>query len=258
MPITSDCDQDDVGVARGDGEGQREAGPAGPRRILLRQRQEEQGDGEEQDGRGVLPERLAGGPHRRAEREHRRRRRPPRRRAAPADGQEEHGGGGGGEERRRPLAGERGARLVEGERGQRGEEHRRRQHRREHGIDRDAVRADVRANGVLDLRVLVEVEVAFADEAGRDALRRPGVAGADRPPVGDEEGEAATRPRSAAANGEGPIGSGRTIVLLRELRTPISDPAGGCRWRPRGSAAERAPAALVVRHRALVLGQRSR
>ena len=88
------CDQDDVGVARGDGEGQREAGPAGPRRILLRQREEEQRDAEEQDRGGMLPERLAGGPHRRAEREHRCR---PGRldvRMAASDEQEQDGRGG--------------------------------------------------------------------------------------------------------------------------------------------------------------------
>jgi len=38
----------------------------------------------------------------------------------------------------------------------------------------------------LDLRVLVEVEVALADEAGRDALGRAGVPGSDRAAVDQE------------------------------------------------------------------------
>jgi hypothetical protein len=113
-------------------------------------------------------------------------------RAPAADGEVEEGGGGGGEEGGRPLAGQGQARLVEQEAGAGGHEHGDGEHGGADGIDRHPMRPDLVRERLVDVRVLVEVEVALLHEAGRHALGRSRIAGPDGPSVrdeGDEEDE---------------------------------------------------------------------
>ena len=187
--------EDDVGVARRDGEGQRQARAAGPRGVLARPNEAEHGRREEEDGRGVLPQRLARGPDARAQREDGCREHGLLDGAPPAHGQEQDGRGQAGEDRRRQLPEDRGARLVEGEERPCRDEERSREHRGQDRIDRDPVLPHRSGERVLDLGVLVEVEVGFLGEAGRHALRGPGVARSDGPAVRDEQHQQAQRDR---------------------------------------------------------------
>ena len=176
-------------MPRGDGQRQGQPGAVGPDGVLPRPDQAQHGQGKEEDGRGVLPQGLARGPDARPQREDPRREHGLLHRAPAAHGQEDHARGQAREERRGRLAHEGRPRLVQGEEGTRQREERRREHGREHGVDRDAMGPDRAGERVLDLRVLVEVEVRLLDEAGRDALRRPRVPGADGPAVRHQQDE---------------------------------------------------------------------
>ena len=187
--------EDDVGVARRDGEGQRQARAAGPRGVLARPNEAEHGQREEEDGRGVLPQRLASGPDARPQGEDGRREHGLLDGAPAAHGQEQDARGQTGEKRRRQLPEDRGARLVEGEKRPCRNEERSREHRGQDRIDRDPVLPHRSGERVLDLGVLVEVEVGLLGEAGRHALRGPGVARSDGPAVREQQHEQAQRDR---------------------------------------------------------------
>ena len=195
--------------------------------------------------RGVLPERLAGGPDAGAEREQR----PPSsaasrcgRRRPTAQEQD-----GGGERRRRatPPTCRPGRVPVSSsaKTGARGERRPARPaRRRARGRSRRGARPTVRANGSSTSGILVEVEVALLDQAGRDALGRPRVAGADGPAVrrrGAAKQDAGRR--AAAESGEARRRArGGGLAALRASGTPIER----TRWRrPRDARGWRRTAA---------------
>jgi hypothetical protein len=155
------------------GKGQRQPGAAGPCGLLARAHQAEHGQREEEDGRGVLPERLAGGPDAGPRRRWPAVSRPLRSgAAAPRSGTD---GAAGGKREAASLPEDRGARFIEGEEGRAATKRERPAPPR--GRDRSRPVVSHRAGErVLHLGVLVEVEIGFL---GRLAARAPWAA---RPP----------------------------------------------------------------------------
>ena len=188
-------------MAGRDGEGERQPRAPRPDGVLPGPHEEQDGQGEEERRRGMLPEGLAGGPEARAQREDGRGQGGLLDRTPPADGQEQHRRGQAGEEGGGNLSHDGGARLVQGEEGPRDREEGSGQDRGQHGVDRDPVAAHGARERLLDLGVLVEVEVGLLRQAGRDALGGPRVPGADGPAVRQQQDEQAQRDSGAAEHG---------------------------------------------------------
>ena len=185
-------------MAGGRGEPQRQARAARPGGVLAGAHQAQHGHGDEEHGRGVLPQGLARGPHARPQREDARREHGLFHGPPAAHGQEERTRRQAREEGRGALSQERGARLVEGEEGPRQREDGGGQDRGEDRIDRDPVAAHGAREGLLHLGILVEVEVGFLRQAGRGPLRGPRVSRADGPAVGQQKDQQPQRdPRGA-------------------------------------------------------------
>ena len=178
-----------VGVARGHGETERQARARRPLGLVVDPDHHPKRHAQKQNRRGVLPKRLARRPNARPQGEHQHGDGGLSRRMAASDRQEQHARCQTGKERGRKLSRQRGARLVEIEEGPSDRKDGRGHHRRQHRIDGQLVVADLASERRGNLGILVEVEVELADQARRDSLGGPCVAGPDRAAVRDQHDE---------------------------------------------------------------------